>query len=95
MRQKEECLLHWQSVLSEKEFKLESKQDNLSHLMSELRIKDSLLAEKDNIIGSKEREMDIYFISIINWSLKLEQITPPCRLYHEYFKVSNILYYVS
>ena len=45
-------------MLSEKEFKLESKQDNLSHLMSELRIKDSLLAEKDVLIGTKEREMD-------------------------------------
>ena len=49
---------HWQSVLSEKEYKLESGQDNLSHLMTELRIKDSLLAEKDVIIGSKEKEMD-------------------------------------
>ena len=36
-----------------------------------------------------------YFISIISWSLKLEQITPPCWLYHTYFKVSNILYYAS
>merc|ERR1712082_551607 len=33
-----------------------------------------------------------YFISIISWSLKLEQITPPCWPCHEYFKVSNILY---
>ena len=49
---------HWQSVLSEKEYKLESGQDNLSHLMTELRIKDSLLAEKDLIIGNKEKEMD-------------------------------------
>ena len=37
---------------------MESRQDNLSHLMSELRIKDSLLAEKDVLIGTKEREMD-------------------------------------
>ena len=51
-------MLHWQSVLSEKEFELESRQANLSHLMSELRIKDSLLAEKDVLIGTKEREMD-------------------------------------
>lgn len=58
MRQKEECLRHWQSVLSEKEYKLESGQDNLCHLMTELRIKDSLLAEKDLIIGNKEKEMD-------------------------------------
>ena len=49
---------HWQSVLSEKEYKIESGQDNLSHLMTELRIKDSLLAEKDLIIGNKEKEMD-------------------------------------
>ena len=49
---------HWQSELSKKEYKLEAGQDNLCHLMTELRIKDSLLAEKDNIIGSKEREMD-------------------------------------
>ena len=45
-------------MLSEKEYKLESGQENLSHLMSELRIKDSLLAEKDIIIGTKEKEMD-------------------------------------
>ena len=49
---------HWQSVLSEKEYKMETSQENLCHLMTELRIKDSLLAEKDVIIGSKEKEMD-------------------------------------
>ena len=49
---------HWQSELSKKEYKLESGQENLCHLMTELRIKDSLLAEKDVIIGSKEKEMD-------------------------------------
>ena len=49
---------HWQSVLSEKEYKIESGQENLSHLMTELRIKDSLLAKKDLIIGNKEKEMD-------------------------------------
>ena len=31
-----------------------------------------------------------YFISIISWSLKLEQITPPHWLCHAYYKVSNI-----
>ena len=36
-----------------------------------------------------------YFISIISWSLKLEQIKPSCWLCQAYFKVSNILYYVS
>ena len=45
-------------MLSEKEYKLESGQDNLCHLMTELRIKDSLLAEKDLIIGNKDKEMD-------------------------------------
>ena len=49
---------HWQSELSKREYKIESGQENICHLMSELRIKDSLLREKDNIIGSKEREID-------------------------------------
>ena len=49
---------HWQSELSKREYKIESCQENICHLVTELRIKDSLLAEKDNIIGSKEREMD-------------------------------------
>ena len=49
---------HWQSELSKKEYKIESGQENLCHLMTELRIKDSLLAEKDLIIGNKEKEMD-------------------------------------
>ena len=58
MRQKEEGLRHWQSVLSEKEYKLESREDNLCSLMREIRIKDSLLAEKDLIIGNKDKAMD-------------------------------------
>ena len=58
MRQKEEGLRHWQSVLSEKEYKLESGEDNLCSLMREIRIKDSLLAEKDLIIGNKDKAMD-------------------------------------
>ena len=58
MRRKEEGLRHWQSVLSEKEYKLESGEDNLCHLMREIRIKDSLLAEKDLIIGNKDKAMD-------------------------------------
>ena len=49
---------HWQSELSKREYKIESEQESLCHLMSELRIKNTLLAEKDNIIGSKEREID-------------------------------------
>ena len=58
MRRKEEGLRHWQSVLSEKEYKLESGEDNLCNLMREIRIKDSLLAEKDLIIGKKDKDMD-------------------------------------
>ena len=49
---------HWQSELSKREYKIESGQESICHLMTELRIKDSLLAEKDNIISSKEREMN-------------------------------------
>ena len=49
---------HWQSELSKREFKIGANQDNNCQLMTELRIKDSLLREKDNIIGIKEREMD-------------------------------------
>ena len=49
---------HWQSELSKREHKIETGQDNICNLMSELRIKDSLLREKDNIIGTKEREID-------------------------------------
>ena len=45
-------------MLSEKEYKLESGEDNLCHLMREIRIKDSLLAEKDLIIGNKDKAMD-------------------------------------
>ena len=33
-----------------------------------------------------------YIISIISWSLKLEQITPSHWLCHAYYKVSNIFY---
>ena len=49
---------HWQSELSKREYKIGSGQENICNLMSELRIKDSLLREKDNIIGIKEREID-------------------------------------
>ena len=49
---------HWQSELSKKEYKFEAGQENLCHLMTELRVKDSLIAEKDNMLGNKEREID-------------------------------------
>ena len=49
---------HWQTELSKREYNIECGRDNVCHLMSELRIKDSLLHEKDNIIDIKEREID-------------------------------------
>ena len=58
MRQREDGLRHWQSELSKREYEIGSGRDNICNLLSELRIKDSLLREKDNIIGSKEREID-------------------------------------
>ena len=58
MRRKEERLLHWHNILSDKERKLESDEDNLCHLMREIRIKDSLLAEKDLMIVNKDKAMD-------------------------------------
>ena len=58
MRRKEESLLHWHDILSDKERKLESNEDSLCNLMREIRIKDSLLAEKDLIIVNKEKEVD-------------------------------------
>ena len=45
-------------MLSDKELKLESDEDNLCNLMREIRIKDSLLAEKDLIIGNKDKAID-------------------------------------
>jgi len=35
------------------------------------------------------------FSSIISWSVKLGQLTPPCLLYHAYSKISKILCYVT
>ena len=49
---------HWQSELSKKEYEFEAGQESLCHLMTELRIKDSLIAEKDSMLGSKEKEID-------------------------------------
>ena len=58
MRRKEERLLHWHNILSDKERKLESDEDNICHFMREIRIKDSLLAEKDLLIVNKTKAMD-------------------------------------
>ena len=58
LRRKEESLIHWHNMLSDKELKLEFDEDNLCYLMREIRIKDSLLAEKDLIIGNKDKAID-------------------------------------
>ena len=55
---KEESLAEWQHILSNRELKLESGEDNLCSLMREIRIKDSLLADRDVIISKKDRDMD-------------------------------------
>ena len=58
MKRKEESLIEWQNVLSNRELKLESGEDNLCSLMREIRIKDSLLADKDVIISKKDWDME-------------------------------------
>ena len=58
LKRKEESLMDWQLVLSNREHKLESGEDNLCSLMREIRIKDSLLADKDVIINKKDRDLE-------------------------------------
>ena len=58
MKRKEESLRDWQTQLSNREYKLESGEENLCSLMREIRIKDSLLADKDVLINKKDRDMD-------------------------------------
>ena len=58
LKQKEENLRDWQTQLSNREYKIESGEDNMCSLMREIRIKDSLLAEKDVLISKKDRDMD-------------------------------------
>ena len=48
--------MEWQAVLSNRELKLESGEDNLCSLMREIRIKGSLLADKDVLINKKDRD---------------------------------------
>ena len=57
-KRKEESLMEWQAILSNRELKLESGEDNLCSLMREIRIKDSLLADKDVIINKKGRDLE-------------------------------------
>ena len=45
-------------MLSNKEYKLESGEDNLCNLMREIRIKDSLLDVKDLLIGKKDQDIE-------------------------------------
>ena len=58
MKRKEARLLHWHNILSDRERKLESDEDSISNLLREIRIKDSLLAEKDLVITNKDKAMD-------------------------------------
>ena len=58
MKRKEESLLDWQAALSNREFKLESGEDNLCSLMQEICIKDSLLADKDVLLSKKDRDLE-------------------------------------
>ena len=50
--------MEWQAVLSNRELKLESGEDNLCSLIREIRIKDSLLADKDVVINKKDRDLE-------------------------------------
>ena len=58
MKRKEARLLHWHNILSDRERKLESDEDSISNLLREIRIKDSLLAEKDLVITNKDKDID-------------------------------------
>ena len=58
MNRKEESLRDWQTALSNRELKIESGEDNLCSLMQEIRIKDSLLADKDVLLSKKDRDLE-------------------------------------
>ena len=58
MNRKEESLRDWQTALSNRELKIESGEDNLCSLMREIRIKDSLLADKDVLLNKKDRDLE-------------------------------------
>ena len=58
MKRKEESLHDWQTQLSNREYKIESGEENLCSLMRGLRIKDSLLADKDVLISKKDRDIE-------------------------------------
>ena len=45
-------------MLSNREYKIKSGEENICSLMREIRIKDLLLAEKDVLISKKDHDMD-------------------------------------
>ena len=58
LKRKEEDLLVWEDEVANREWKLENGEDNLSSMMRELRLKDILLADKNNEIKKKDRELE-------------------------------------
>ena len=58
MKRKEEELLGWENEVANCEWKLENSEDNLTSMMRELRLKDILLADKNNEIKKKDRELE-------------------------------------
>ena len=58
LKRKEEDLLGWENEVANREWKLENSEDNLSSMMRELRLKDILLADKNNEIKKKDRELE-------------------------------------
>ena len=58
LKRKEEDLLVWEDEVANREWKLENSEDNLTSMMRELRLKDILLADKNNTIKKKDRELE-------------------------------------
>ena len=58
LKRKEEDLLRWENEVANLEWKLENSEDNLSSIMRELRLEDILLADKNNEIKKKDRELE-------------------------------------
>ena len=55
MKRKEGKLFQWHIALSNREYKVESREDSVNHLLRECRIKDSLLTDKDVLIAAKDK----------------------------------------
>ena len=58
MKRKEGKLFQWHIALSNREYKVESGEDSINHLLRECRIKDSLLADKDVLIANKDKAIE-------------------------------------